>query len=128
MGFDEVDLNLGCPSGTVTSKHRGSGCWPLRMSWTDFWTAYFPALHMAISVKTRLGFSSPEEFAAILENYNRYPICKAYRPPQSAGGHVQRRTRNLDAFRLAYEGSRAPVCYNGDIFSRGGMAVAFRIS
>ena len=24
-GYDTVNLNLGCPSGTVVSKHRGSG-------------------------------------------------------------------------------------------------------
>ncbi|ETJ32379.1 tRNA-dihydrouridine synthase, partial [human gut metagenome] len=25
MGYDEVNLNLGCPSGTVVAKGRGSG-------------------------------------------------------------------------------------------------------
>ena len=25
MGFDEVNLNLGCPSGTVTAKKKGAG-------------------------------------------------------------------------------------------------------
>ena len=25
MGYDEINLNLGCPSRTVVSKNRGSG-------------------------------------------------------------------------------------------------------
>ena len=25
MGYDEINLNLGCPSGTVVGKRRGSG-------------------------------------------------------------------------------------------------------
>ena len=25
LGYNEVNLNLGCPSGTVVSKNRGSG-------------------------------------------------------------------------------------------------------
>lgn len=27
MGYDEVNLNLGCPSGTVVAKGKGPGCW-----------------------------------------------------------------------------------------------------
>lgn len=38
LGYDEVNLNLGCPSGTVVSKGKGSGagCSPTRPSRTAF--------------------------------------------------------------------------------------------
>ena len=36
MGYAEVDLNLGCPSGTVAAKGKGSGFWPSRRSWMPF--------------------------------------------------------------------------------------------
>ena len=30
-GYQEVNLNAGCPSGTVVSKGKGSVCWLIRM-------------------------------------------------------------------------------------------------
>ena len=36
----------------------------------------FSALEGPISIKTRLGYAAPEEFSALLELYNRYPIAE----------------------------------------------------
>ena len=80
----------------------------------------FSGASTAISVKTRLGLASPEEFAKILEIYNRYPISKLIVHPRVRKDFYNGEP-NLAAFRLAYEGSRAPVCYNGNIFSRRGF-------
>lgn len=41
-----------------------------------FLAAVFANAEGPISVKTRLGVEKPEEFAAILDIYNRYPICE----------------------------------------------------
>lgn len=35
-GYDEVNLNLGCPSGTVVAKTEGLDFLQYRMSWTVF--------------------------------------------------------------------------------------------
>lgn len=120
MGFGEVDLNLGCPSGTVVSKHRGSGMLAAPDELDRFLDEVFSGTSTAISVKTRLGLASPEEFAKILEIYNRYPISKLIVHPRVRMDFYNGEP-NLAAFRLAYEGSRAPVCYNGNIFSRRGF-------
>ena len=45
MGYREVSLNLGCPSGTVAAKGKGAGFWPSPRSWTAFWRKFFPAPH-----------------------------------------------------------------------------------
>ena len=37
-GHKEVNLNLGCPSGTVTAKEKGPDFWENRKSLTVFWT------------------------------------------------------------------------------------------
>lgn len=121
MGFDEVNLNLGCPSGTVTSKRRGSGLLAYPQELDRFLDGIFSGADMKISVKTRIGFSSPEEFPAILEIFNRYPICELIVHPR-VRADMYNNAPDPDAFRLAYEGSRAPVCYNGDVFSAADMA------
>ena len=73
-GYSEVNLNLGCPSGTVTAKGKGSGMLRDPDSLDRFLEGIFSAVPVAISVKTRIGFTSAEEFPALLEIYNRYPI------------------------------------------------------
>ena len=76
MGYGEVNLNLGCPSGTVTAKGKGSGMLRDPVKLDAFLAAVFADAEGPISVKTRLGVEKPEEFAAILDIYNRYPICE----------------------------------------------------
>ena len=76
LGYTEVNLNLGCPSGTVTAKGKGSGMLRDPAVLDAFLDAVFSHAEGPISVKTRLGVSSPDEFAAILDIYDRYPICE----------------------------------------------------
>ena len=82
--------------------------------WTPFWTAYSPAPEGPVSVKTRLGVEKPEEFAAILEIYSRYPISELTIHPrvmrQQYRGQADRA-----AFAVALPRCTMPVCYNGDV-------------
>lgn len=39
-GYDEVNLNLGCPSGTVVAKIEGLDFLRYRISWTVFWIKF----------------------------------------------------------------------------------------
>ena len=73
-GYQEVNLNLGCPSGTVVSKGRGAGFLEDPEELDRFFDAVFSELGMKISVKTRIGLHKPEEFEDLLEVYNRYPL------------------------------------------------------
>ena len=67
MGYDEINLNLGCPSGTVVGKRRGSGFLPYRDELNAFLEEIFNHAEMKISIKTRLGKDSTEEFDALLD-------------------------------------------------------------
>ena len=115
-GYDEVNLNLGCPSGTVVSKGKGSGMLRELNALDAFLDAVFAASPIPISVKTRLGLEKPEEFPAILEILNRYPIRELTIHPrvrkQFYDGDVDR-----EMFRYAAANSRNPLCYNGDLKS-----------
>ena len=73
-------------------------------------------MKLPVSVKTRLGYETPEEFARLLEIYNRYPIaCLTVHP--RVRKEKYRGPIHFDQFRLAAEGSRSPVCYNGDLLT-----------
>ena len=114
LGYKEVNLNLGCPSGTVTAKGKGAGMLRDPDSLDRFLDNVFSHAPLPISVKTRLGFSSAEEFPKLLEIFNRYPICELTVHPRVrqafyAGGV------DMDAFRYCLKNSKAPVCYNGNL-------------
>ena len=73
-GYDEVNLNVGCPSGTVVSKGKGSGMLRDPANLDRFLDGIFESAPLPVSVKTRLGLTDPQEFPRILEIYNKYPI------------------------------------------------------
>lgn len=117
MGYDEVNFNLGCPSNTVVAKRKGSGLLAYPELLDCILSDIFYALDMKISVKTRLGISSPGEFSKILEVYNKYPICELIIHPR-----VQKDFYRLPARPEALCGLKdnikPPFCYNGDVFFR----------
>lgn len=114
MGYAEVNLNLGCPSGTVTAKGKGSGFLARPEELDRFFDRVFAKVSMPVSVKTRLGIADPEEFPRLLEIFNRYPIAcltiHARVQKEKYRGPV-----HLDAFALALAESKNPVCCNGDL-------------
>ena len=116
LGYHEINLNLGCPSGTVVSKGKGSGMLRDLSELARFFDQIFAAAPLPISVKTRIGLENPQEFPDILELYNRYPIRELIIHPrvrkQFYNGEVHR-----EWFTYAIRNSRIPLCYNGDIRS-----------
>ena len=115
-GYDEVNLNIGCPSGTVVSKGKGSGMLRDPDSLDRFLDEIFHSSVLPISVKTRLGLEDPEEFPAILDIYNKYPIKELTIHPR-VRKQFYNGTVNMDMFRYAAANSKNPLCYNGDITS-----------
>ena len=114
LGYTEVNLNFGCPSGTVTAKGKGSGMLrdPARLD--AFLAAVFANADGPISVKTRLGVEKPEEFAAILDIYNKYPIRELTIHPRVMR-QLYRGQADRAAFAAALPDCKMPVCYNGDV-------------
>ncbi len=116
LGYEEVNLNLGCPSGTVTAKGKGSGMLRDTDSLDRFLDDIFSKTPLPISVKTRLGYEDPDEFPYILEIFNRYPIHELTVHPRVRKDFYKGAV-NMDAFRYCTEHSSAPVCYNGNLCS-----------
>ena len=121
MGYSEVNLNFGCPSGTVTAKGKGAGMLRDLDGLDRFLYTVFDEAGGPISVKTRIGVERPEEFGPILEVYNRYPLAELIIHPRVMR-QLYRGEADRDAFAAALPACRAPVCYNGDITSPAGFA------
>ena len=113
-GYDEVNLNVGCPSGTVVSKGKGVGMLADPAKLDEFLDTVFKASPLPVSVKTRLGMTEADEFPRILEIFNQYPIKELTIHPrvrkQFYKGGV-----DMEMFRYAHRNSKNPLCYNGNL-------------
>ncbi len=119
LGYREINFNLGCPSGTVVAKGKGSGFLRDLDGLDEFFETLFTSFDKAglpiqLSVKTRIGVVSPAEAPEILAVYNRYPIAELTVHPRLQKD-MYRNSCNWEVFRMFYEESKAPICYNGDI-------------
>ncbi|MBW9154106.1 tRNA-dihydrouridine synthase [Clostridium estertheticum] len=117
LGYNEVNLNLGCPAGTVVSKNKGSGFLAKREELDMFLDEIFKIDDMKISIKTRIGKDNPEEFYELIKIYNKYPLEELIIHPRIQKDFYGNKP-NLEVFKDALSLSINPVCYNGDIFTR----------
>lgn len=116
MGYNEVNLNLGCPSGTVTAKKKGSGFLEYPEELDKFLENIFSLSQTDISIKTRLGKTDSDEFYRLLEIYNKYPLKELIIHPRVQKDYYKN-TPDIKMFSEAVKLSKAELCYNGDIFT-----------
>lgn len=113
-GYLEVNLNVGCPSGTVVAKGKGSGMLSDPEGLDRFLDRVFSEVSLPVSVKTRVGLKSDEEFPRLLEIFDRYPIRELIIHPRVRTDFYKPPLR-LESFSYALEHTQLPLCYNGDI-------------
>lgn len=117
LGYTEVNLNLGCPSGTVAAKGRGAGFLAYPEELDRFLDHIFEKTQVKISIKTRLGIQDPEEFYPILEIYEKYPLEELIIHPRVQKDFYKNKPRR-EIFMEAAAKSRHRICYNGDLFTK----------
>lgn len=117
LGYNEININLGCPSGTVTAKKKGSGL----LRYTDELNTLLEKLYdfstkndLEISIKTRIGFDSEDEWPTLLEIYNKYPVKALTVHPRITKDYYNGSPR-MAAFDYAVNNSKNPLIYNGDL-------------
>ncbi|MCM1181056.1 MAG: tRNA-dihydrouridine synthase family protein [Clostridium sp.] len=118
-GYQEVNLNLGCPSATVTAKKRGAGFLAVPDELNHFLEEIFAKCPLDISIKTRIGIDSEYEWEDLLAIYRKYPIRELIIHPRYQK-EFYKGTPHVEAFALAADtlkDSRIALCYNGDIIS-----------
>ena len=116
QGYDEVNLNLGCPSGTVVSKGKGSGMLSDIYALDEFLEGIYARAVLPVSLKTRIGVNDSENWEKILEIYRDYPVKELTVHPRIRKAFYKGDC-DLEAFTKAVEGSPFPVCYNGNVNS-----------
>ena len=114
-GYSCADLNLGCPSPTVTGRGRGSGM--LRdpgylQSFLD--RAFSNTLPVSLSAKTRIGYDSPDEWPGILDILSAYPFSHVTVHVRTAKDQYTGPARQ-EAFGLALRKGLPHPVYNGDL-------------
>ena len=116
LGYEEINLNLGCPAGTVVSKKRGSGFLAYQEELDKCVDEIYKIDNMKISIKTRLGKERADEFYKLIEIYNKYPLEELIIHPRTREDFYGN-TPNLEVFKDALKLSKHSICYNGDIFT-----------
>ena len=116
MGYTEVNINLGCPSGTVTGKGKGAGFLLDLPALEIFLDEVFARTPMKVSLKTRIGFTDPMEFDRILDLYNRYPVHELIIHPRTRMEYY-RGLPHTDVYADACRRTQLPLVYNGDLFT-----------
>lgn len=124
-GYDEVNLNLGCPSGTVTAKGKGSGMLKDPDGLDRFLDEIFAASPLPISVKTRIGFEGPDEFVRLLDIFNRYPIKELTIHPRTRK-QFYAGSLHMEQYEYAVKNSTNPLCFNGELTSNSHISSMIR--
>lgn len=117
LGYEEINLNLGCPYPMVTKKNRGAGLLRDTDNLDRLLDDIFSQINIRLSIKTRIGFESTDEIIKLMDVYNRYPMSELIVHPRVASQMYSGRA-NIDAFIKVVGLCRQKLVYNGDICSR----------
>lgn len=116
-GYQTVNLNLGCPSGTVTARKRGAGFLSVPDELDHFLYEIYEKSPIRISIKTRIGVESVDEWERLLAIYKKYPVAELIIHPRLQR-ELYKYTPHIEAFLTAVAAlPEIPLCYNGDITS-----------
>jgi len=116
MGYTEINLNLGCPSGTVTGKGKGAGFLLDPAALERFLDEIYTRSPLKVSLKTRVGFTSADEFETLLELFNRYPVHELIVHPRTRS-EFYKGSAHRDVYSAALQRTTLPMVYNGDLFT-----------
>lgn len=117
LGYPIINLNLGCPSGTVTAKGKGSGMLRDLDALRRFLDEIYEGAVLPVSIKTRIGFENSEEFPALLDIFNQYPVQELIIHPRVRKDFYNGSV-DMQQFDYARKHSRAPLCYNGNLCTK----------
>ena len=115
-GYAEVNLNLGCPSGTVTAKGKGAGMLRDVDGLKRFLDTVFARSPLPVSLKTRIGWEDPDEWPALLSIFIQYPVHAWILHPRTCREQY-RGAPHRACYGEALHAAPFPVIYNGDLFT-----------
>lgn len=117
LGYSAINWNLGCPYPMVTKKQMGAGLLPFpQLIDTVLNELYKHHPSLQLSIKMRLGFTSPDDWKALVPVLNRYPLTEVIIRGRTAS-QMYKGEVNVQAFHDMADMLVHPVCYNGNINS-----------
>ena len=119
-GHEEVNWNLGCPYPTAAGRGRGAGLLPHANRINDILAAVMKDTPVRLSVKMRLGYHDPDEFRAVMEVLNKYPLAEVILHARTADQMYEGAVDGVRAGE-ALALCRHPFIYNGDVTSMDGF-------
>ena len=115
LGYEEVNLNLGCPSGTVVTKGKGAGFLAKPEALKQFLIEIFEGVDMKISIKTRIGMYNTSEFSELLDVFEQFTLEELIIHPRLRE-EFYKGEPHKEVFHNAAIRSKNKLCYNGDLF------------
>lgn len=116
MGYEEININFGCPSNTVAAKCKGSGILRAPELMDRFLDGVFNHPSLRISVKTRVGYNDASDIDDVLSVLGKYPFCEVIVHPRLKKDLYKGKPR-MELFETACEKLDANIVYNGDVYS-----------
>jgi tRNA-dihydrouridine synthase/dihydrofolate reductase len=126
LGFDEININLGCPSSTVTKKGKGAALLPDPENLSRMLKTIAESCRCALSLKVRLGMFCSSEILELIDAFNELPISEITLHPRT-GIQQYSGSADLAAFRHLAGKLRTPLIYNGDIRTCEDLRILNRI-
>jgi tRNA-dihydrouridine synthase len=122
-----VDLNLGCPAPIVCRKDAGGGLLgnPARVD--AILGALRDAVTIPFTVKTRIGFDSPEVFSELLPIFAKHSLDLLTVHARTVK-EMYRSKVHYEFIARAVSGLRCPVLANGNVYSAPKAAEVLKIT
>lgn len=117
LGYGEINLNLGCPSGTVVKKGKGSGFLAFPYELDTFFQTVFRHKDFPLSVKARIGLKDEKEYDLLLSVFRKYAFSELILHPRLQTD-LYKKPIHMDMFQRTLEGAPWKTVYNGDIFTQ----------
>ena len=116
LGYQEINLNMGCPFPRVANKKRGCGLLPYPDKIEAMLNKVFENIDLRFSIKCRLGYFDPDEIVPVIEIFNQYPLSELIIHPR-IGKQLYKGEADVKRFTELIPLIKAPLVYNGDIVS-----------
>ncbi len=114
-GFQEINLNIGCPFPLVTHRHLGSGLLPFSEEIKNMMNTFHSAqLPISLSIKCRLGWEDTMEILSALQVFEQFPVSEIILHPR-LGIQKYKGSPDWDSFEKIIDIWNGDIVGNGDI-------------
>lgn len=113
-GYEEADINLGCPFPLLAKRHNGSGILPYPEEVETLLSLIQKYPQISFSIKMRLGWENSDECLKLVPIINDLPLRQVTMHPR-LGKQQYKGEVDLKGFAAFQDACKHPIIYNGDI-------------